>query len=118
MNTATRVIAAQGIRAGKKGVIRITVRSISITLLVCGLLLSAFGVIYIKDLNRRLFMRYQTLQVQKTQSLVQWGKLLLEQSTWSTQSRIQQIAQKQLGMIVPRAKDVVLVESNDATTTR
>ena len=60
MNTATRVIAAQGIRAGKKGVIRITVRSISITLLVCGLLLSAFGVIYIKDLNRRLFMRYQT----------------------------------------------------------
>lgn len=118
MNTVTRVIAVQGIRARKKGIIRITVRGIGVGLLVFGLLLSAFGVIYMKDLNRRLFIQYQTLQAQKAQSLIQWGKLLLEQSTWSTQSRIQQIAQKQLEMIVPSTKDIILVEGNDGDATK
>ena len=114
MNTAIRAITAEGIRAGKKGIFRITFRGLGVTILVFGLLFSALGVIYMKDLNRRLFIQYQALQAQKAQSLIQWGKLLLEQSTWSTQSRIQRIAQKQLGMIVPSAKDIVLVENKDA----
>jgi len=111
MNTAIRAITAQGILAGKKGIFRITLRGMGVTILIFGLLFSALGVIYMKDLNRRLFIQYQALQTQKAQSLIQWGKLLLEQSTWSTQSRIQHIAQKQLGMIVPSAKDIVLVEN-------
>ncbi|WP_423063058.1 cell division protein FtsL [Candidiatus Paracoxiella cheracis] len=120
MNTAIRAIAAQGVRVrlGKIGVFRATLRGVVVTFFVFGVLLSALGVIYMKDLNRRLFIQYQALQAEKAQSLIQWGKLLLEQSTWSTQLRIQQIAQKQLGMIVPSAKDIVLVESNDADAAR
>ncbi len=117
MNAVARAIAAQNIRARKKGVVRITATGIGVVVLVVALLLSAFTVVYAKDLNRRLFIQYQALQTDKGQALIEWGKLLLEQSTWSTQSRIQQIAERQLGMQVPNARDIVLVEDYDTNTT-
>ena len=116
MNTLTRAIVSHPIRARAQGTYRMTVSGMSIAALVIALLLSAFTVVYMKDLNRRLFIEYQTLQTEKTQTLVEWGKLLLEQSTWSTQSRIQHIAEAQLGMSVPNAKAVVLLGSHDANT--
>ena len=117
MNTAIRAVAAEGIRA-RRGTFRITLKGAGMILLVIGILFSAFGVIYVKDLNRRLFIDYQNLQAEKARTLIQWGKLLLEQSTWSTQSRIQQVGERELGMVCRGAGDIVLVESNDATTTR
>lgn len=79
-------------------------------ILVFLVLASAFFVVYVKDLNRRMFMFYQTLQDQQAQIYVDWGKLLLEQTTWSTQSRIQQVATQRLGMQVPDQKQVVIVK--------
>ena len=114
MNTA-RAIAVDDIITHKKGILHVTLRGVGVAVLVVMILLSAFSVIYMKDLNRRFFIQYQTLQQDKAEQLVQWGKLLLEQSTWSTQSRIQQIATKQLNMISPNAHDVVLVEHVNAS---
>jgi len=72
-------------------------------------LCSAFSVIYLKDLSRRLFIQYQTLQhVQQTNEINQ-SKLLLEKGAWSTQARIQSIATKQLGMAVPASKNIVML---------
>ncbi len=118
MNTITRVMAADGMKSEKRiGVFQIPKKRFVVVSLVCLLLLSAFGVVYLKDLNRRLFIQYQNLQQEKAQEIVQWGKLLLEQSTWSTQSRIQQIAQRQLDMQVPNGRDIVLVEDRNANET-
>lgn len=92
-----------------------------IVLLVAALLCSAFGIVYFKDLNRRLFIQYETLQNEKAEELIEWGRLLLEKSTWSTQSRIQQIAQQKLGMEMPTPKEVVLVNiknNNDVAVVR
>lgn len=61
---------------------------------------SAVGVVYMKDLNRRLFIQYQGLQQQQQAYNIEWGRLLLEQSTWSTQSRVQNIARHN-GMVMP-----------------
>ena len=114
MNTITRVMTTEKVNTQKRNrLFRVTKQGVLISVLVIALLLSAFGVVYIKDLNRRLFIQYQALRHEKMQDLIQWGKLLLEQSTWSTQSRIQQIAQRQLGMIVPSAKSIVLVEGSE-----
>ena len=77
-------------------------------------LLSAFSVVYIKDLNRRLLMRYQTYQTQNVSEYIEWGKLLLEQGTLSRQSRIQRIATEKLGMHIPRAKNIVMVSAGTA----
>ncbi|MBA2653969.1 MAG: cell division protein FtsL [Gammaproteobacteria bacterium] len=73
------------------------------------LLLSAFSVIYIKDLNRRLFIQYQALQATHDKLYQDWGKLLLEQSTWSTQARVQKIAQYRLGMNSPSSKEIKIL---------
>ena len=40
----------------------------------------------------------------------EWGRLVLEQSTWTAYSRIERIATEQLGMKVPEPSDVILVQ--------
>lgn len=110
MNTVTRVIVEQIIETRSR-TFCITRHGILIVLLVAAFLCSAFGVVYFKDLNRRLFIQYETLQHEKTEELIEWGRLLLEKSTWLTQSRIQQIAQQQLGMKIPNTNEIVLVNA-------
>ena len=51
--------------------------------------------------------RLRTLPGEQAQ--VDWGKLLLEQSTWAAQANVQQIAAKRLQMITPNSKDIVLM---------
>lgn len=108
MNTATRAIVAQNVRTRNRS-FQVTKQGVVIVGLVIALLCSSFGVVYFKDLNRRLFIQYQILQREKAEELIQWGKLLLEQTMWSTQSRVQRIAEQQLGMQLPSAKEVILV---------
>lgn len=79
--------------------------------LMLAILISALGVLYIKDLNRRLFIQYQMLESVSDQIQVDWGKLLLEQGAWSTQSRIQEVAQTTLEMRVPAPQEIVLVKT-------
>lgn len=78
--------------------------------LILAILISALSILYIKDLNRRLFIQYQTLESVGDQVQVDWGKLLLEQGAWSTQSRIQELAQTTLEMRVPAPQEIILVK--------
>lgn len=112
MNTATRCIVAENVKK-RSHTLQITKREILIVFSVIALLYSAFGIVYVKDLNRRLFIQYQVLQREKAKEVIQWGKLLLEQSTWSAQLRIQQVAQRRLEMQIPIEKEVVLVNGYD-----
>lgn len=75
------------------------------------LLMSAFTLIYIKDLNRRLFIQHQTLQATHDKLYEDWGSLLLEQSTWSRQARVQKIAEQRLEMSLPAANRVFVLKS-------
>ena len=72
---------------------------------------SAFSVIYLKDLSRRLFMQYQTLQQDQLQNETERSKLLLEEGAWSTQSRIQDLANSRLDMQLPATKQIVMIEA-------
>jgi cell division protein FtsL len=74
------------------------------------LFVSAFSVIYLKDLSRRMFIHYQNLQQVQHQDEVEWSKLLLEQGAWSTQARVQEIATTQLDMVTPAMKDIVMIQ--------
>ncbi|PVZ71878.1 cell division protein FtsL [Pelagibaculum spongiae] len=80
--------------------------SIALWLLVIG---SAVAVVNVTHLNRQTFARWQKLQVEKQQLEVRWQQLLLEESTWATHSRVAQVAQKKLGMELPKAADVIVV---------
>lgn len=84
-------------------------QQLAIGALVVLLLFSAFSVIYLKDLSRRLFIQYQQLQKVQEHSEIETSRLLLEKGAWSTQSRIQEIASAKLGMEIPSTKNIVMV---------
>ncbi|WP_313306316.1 cell division protein FtsL [Stutzerimonas balearica] len=78
-------------------------------ILFVGVLLSAIAVAYTAHWNRQLLNElYAELSVRdKTQA--EWGRLILEQSTWTAHSRIEALAAGQLKMHIPAAADVRLV---------
>ncbi len=110
MNTATRVIQNRNFVFRHAEKVELSGQGLWVFMLITLLFVSAFAVVYLKDLNRRLFIQYQTLQQDNEQSRMQWGKLLLEQSAWSTQARVQEIAQTKLGMSYPKPADVTMVD--------
>lgn len=80
-----------------------------LALLIAAVLLSALGVIDARHENRRLFTQLQQLRQQRDQLNIEWGQLLLEQSTWSTHARIEQMATQQLDMQLPAHPKIVVV---------
>ncbi len=77
-------------------------------LLLFLLFLSAFSLVYVKDVHRRLLRDYQVLQQKSLVVRTEWEKLLLERSAWMSQSRIIQIAQDNCHMHAPSAKETRL----------
>ena len=59
--------------------------------------------------NRTAFSELQDLRDQAVQLDVQWGQLLLEQSTFGVDGRIEDKAIQQLNMQVPQIDDIVMV---------
>ena len=114
MNTATRIYG-KSYAVRRTNTFRFSLRFMFVGALVLGILISAFSVIYAKDLNRRLFIQYQDLQQQQQQYQTEWSKLLLEQGAWSTQPRIQQLAQQQLNMVIPSSRNIVFVSDKRET---
>ena len=73
------------------------------------LLFSALGVVYAKDFNRRLFITNYQLQARTEHLLADGNKLLLEQSAWGAQARVQIVAQRQLQMQIPPSSEVMMI---------
>lgn len=80
-----------------------------LALLIAAMFLSALAVIDARHENRMLFAQLQQLRQQRDQLNVEWGQLLLEQSTWSTHARIEQMATQQLDMQMPTHTQIVVV---------
>lgn len=109
MNTAVRVVTTERFQSTIPNFLTFKKPRLVNICLIVALVLSAFAVIYIKDLNRRLFIQYQTQQTTHDKLYEDWGKLLLEQSTWSTPARVQKVAENRLNMAMPAPKEVVLL---------
>lgn len=72
---------------------------------------TALGVAYTKHRSREMFVQLQTLKAQRDALNVEWGKLMLEQSTWATPPRVEQVAREHLDMRVPSSDEIVIVTS-------
>ncbi len=71
-------------------------------ILLLGLVIAqSLGVIYIKQTKRLLHAQLQSLYAKRDRLQVEWSKLLLEQSTWQAETRVEKIAREKLGMLVP-----------------
>jgi len=70
---------------------------------------SATGVIYLTHKSRYLLNELQQLERQRNNLQVEWGQLLLEQSSLVAQGRIENLAIAELGMKIPTMENVVVV---------
>ena len=70
---------------------------------------SATGVVYTTHKSRHLLNELQQLERQRNDLQVEWGQLLLEQSSLVSQGRIEKLAITELGMKIPEPENVVVV---------
>ena len=77
--------------------------------------LLASGVMIVKTTheNRLALNELQLLREEANQLDVEWGQLLLEQSTFGLDGRIEDKASRELQMQVPRISDILMVSLND-----
>lgn len=109
MNTAARAINESKLEHHRLLAGLFSRQHFMVMVLALAVFVSGFAVIYTKDYQRRLYIKSQNLSAQANQMQTQWGKLLLEQSAWSMQARVEHIASTQLNMVVPAAKSIVMV---------
>ncbi|AFJ02045.1 Cell division protein FtsL [Methylophaga frappieri] len=72
-------------------------------------LASAVAVVVTKHTGRSTFVLMQQLENERDALNEEWGRLLLEQSTWGSPGRVEQQARQQLDMYVPTAAETVMV---------
>ena len=83
--------------------------SVLLLLLFLAVLLSAIGVSYSAHWNRQLLNSlYAELSV-RLKAQAEWGRLILEQSTWTAHNRIETMATERLQMRIPDAAEVQMV---------
>lgn len=70
---------------------------------------SAVAVVDVSHRCRVLFAALQDLQSEQWTQQERFGQLLLEESTWATYHRVEQVAGKRLGMRVPAPGETRLV---------
>lgn len=86
-----------------------------IFILALTVFLSALSVIYTKNWHRSLFIQVEQLQQQRDKLHTEWTQLLLEESTWASQGRIQKMATSQLNMKIPAASEMRIIKAAPAS---
>ncbi|GED22189.1 cell division protein FtsL [Halomonas halmophila] len=87
---------------------------LSMLLLVNAVLLglclaSALAVIATSHEVRERYARLQKLENEQQQLQTEWGRLLLEESAWSSPSRIERLASQRLEMRLPDVDEVEVI---------
>lgn len=70
---------------------------------------SAIAMVYLRHQHRLSFVALQQAQQTRDDLNIEWGQLLLEQSTWSMHHRVEAEAGRKLGMITPSPDQIVVV---------
>ena len=72
-------------------------------------LFSAVAVVVTKHAGRSEFVVMQQLEHQRDKLNEEWGRLLLEESTWASPGRVEQQARNKVNMLMPTADNTVMV---------
>ncbi|MEJ2127286.1 MAG: cell division protein FtsL [Woeseiaceae bacterium] len=72
--------------------------------------MSALALVYTKHESRKLFVELETLTDERDQLNIEWGQLQIEQSTWATHARIEQVATDDLALVRPAATEIYVIE--------
>jgi len=109
MNAVTRTLTPRMV-IGRSFNISLPIPKLQVFALLFVVLITSLSVVYAKDLNRRLFIDYQTASQVSTELNVTHSKLLLEASSLSAQARVQRIAAQRLSMQMPTASNIKVID--------
>jgi cell division protein FtsL len=76
--------------------------------LVC--VLSAMAVVFTKHESRKLFVQLEESTRERDELNIEWGQLQIEQSTWATHARIEQVANDDLSLVRPEPSEIFVIE--------
>ncbi len=62
--------------------------------------------IYVKDQYRQHFIHLESLKAGHARLETEWSELLLEESTWSSRTRVSRLAEQKLGMVSIQPGDI------------
>ena len=82
---------------------------LALPLLWLAVLASAVGVIYARHQARELFVRLEKLNAERDRLDMEWGRLQLEQSAWSSDAFVERVANPKMRMNIPQTRDVRIV---------
>ena len=71
---------------------------------------SAMALVYTKHEARKLFVELEQLTMERDELNIEWGQLQIEQSTWATHARIEQVANDDLALIRPQPTEIYVIE--------
>lgn len=80
-----------------------------LAVLVAAVMVSALGVVHARHESRKLFVELRRLQAIRDDMNIEWGRLQLEEGTWTAHGRLEGIANARLEMRMPRPEDVVII---------
>ena len=70
---------------------------------------SAVQVIYARHKARDLFVHLEKINAERDSLEMEWGRLQLEQSYWSSHAFVERVANSKLQMNLPQTRDVRIV---------
>jgi cell division protein FtsL len=70
---------------------------------------SSVQVIYARHKARDLFVHLEKLNAERDSLEMEWGRLQLEQSYWSSHAFVERVANSKLQMNLPQTRDVRIV---------
>ena len=72
--------------------------------------MSALALVYTKHESRRLFVELESLTQERDELNIEWGQLQIEQSTWATHARIEQVATDDLALVRPESTEIFVIQ--------
>jgi cell division protein FtsL len=80
-----------------------------VPLLWLAVLASAAGAVYVKHRSRELFVELERVNRERDRLEMEWGRLQLEQSSFSTHAFVENVAATNLNMRTPPPKQIEVV---------
>jgi cell division protein FtsL len=71
---------------------------------------SAVALVYTKHESRKLFVELEALTQERDELNIEWSQLQIEQSTWATHARIEQVATDNLSLVRPDSTEIFVIE--------
>jgi cell division protein FtsL len=82
-----------------------------LVILFAAVIVVSIAVVQMRHESRQRFAQLQGQQAERDALNVEWGKLLLEEGTWSQHRRIEIMARSRLNMNTPEAASIRVVRA-------